>query len=149
MRAPAVSEELLHQLHYLRTACGLPAHVDERGRLAVAIGGKVRAADMPEYWGYRVKDLLAERGLLGPVLWRPMRRLTFLTGAYPPELADNYRISFTLLKTGSAIIAPNDILILPSPDDDSRGWLCPIRDQFRPSMITVLGALVECDGRGA
>ncbi|MEV6427805.1 hypothetical protein [Nocardia sp. NPDC051463] len=149
MSAPDVSEDVLHHLHYLRTVCGLPAHVDRRGRLAVVIGGKVRAADMPEYWGYRVKAALAEQGWLGPVLWHPMRRLIFLTGPYPPEEADNHRISSALSKTGSLIVAPNDVLTLPSPGDDSRGWLSPIRDRFRPNMISVLAALVKCDRREA
>ncbi|WP_228001033.1 hypothetical protein [Nocardia australiensis] len=147
MSAPSVSEDVMHRLHYYRTVGGLPAHVDERGRIAVRIGGNVRAFVMVEYWGYRVRDELGELCLHGPMIWHPVRRLTMLTRAYPDE--DRTRAFEEIVRqTDSVLVEPGHSIVLPTPGDSGRGWITPVRDMFRPSMVTALAALTECVSRG-
>jgi hypothetical protein len=146
LSAPAVSTEVLGRLHYYRTVGGLPAHVDSRGRLAVTIGGKVRALILAEYWGYRLKDELAVWNLRGPIIWHPVQRLTMLTSAFPEE-EHTPQFNSLLQQTDSLLVEPGIPIVLPTPGDGSRGWETPIRDLFRPTMATVLTAFAECVSR--
>ncbi|MEV6427653.1 hypothetical protein [Nocardia sp. NPDC051463] len=146
MPAPTIAEEILGRCHYYRTACALPCHVDERGRLAITIGGTLRALVLAEYWGYRVQEELAAWRMSGPTIWHPVQRLTILTGPYPIDDYDP-AVRDLLRCTDSVLVEPGRPIILPSPGDGVRGWASPIRDLFRPTMATVLTTLAEYAAR--
>ncbi|MEU2030310.1 hypothetical protein [Nocardia amamiensis] len=60
--------------------------------------------------------------------------------------ADDYSLyARTLLRTNSQIVPPLGIVALPSLTDRTyRRWIEPARDGYRPSLKTVLDALIAC-----
>ncbi|WP_068059453.1 hypothetical protein [Nocardia xishanensis] len=143
MTAPAIPADIVGACHYLRTVGGLPCHVDNSNRIAVTIGGTIRALTVPDYWGARIKDKLAEFGLKGPTIWHPFHRMTFLTGSYDHSDHSD-RTATVIRRSGSVLIEPGTPLYLPAPGEESRRWQTPVRDLFRPTMASVLDALVYC-----
>lgn len=136
----------LGRCHYYRTVCGLPCHVNESGRIALTIGGRVRAVTTPDGLGKVMREFLSARSLVGPVVSHRSRRYTFLTG-YSPEAEESSLYARALLRTNSQIVPPLATVALPGPVDDAyRRWVVPARDVYRPSLKTVLDALVECAG---
>ncbi|WP_454200050.1 hypothetical protein [Nocardia sp. Marseille-Q1738] len=143
MSASAVADAL-GRCHYYRTVCQLPCHIDESGRIAVTIGGRVRALTTPEPLGRAIRDYLLARSLAGPIVWHRSRRYTFLA-CYSTEAEDHSLYTRTLLRTNSLIIPPLGIVALPSPSDHVyRRWIEPARDGYRPCLKTVLDALIAC-----
>lgn len=140
MSASAVPADALGTCHYLRTVAALPVHVDDRGRVIATIGGGLRAITMPEYWGYRTRARLADWRITGPIIWHPIRRLTFLTGAHDPVDLDDTAVA-TIRETGVQLLDTGTLLPLPGPASEVIGWDTPPRDLFRPAMSSVLGAL--------
>jgi hypothetical protein len=144
MSVSAVADAL-GRCHYYRTVCQLPCHIDESGRIAVTIGGRVRAITTPEPLGNAIRGYLLARSWTGPIVWHRSRRYTFLT-SYSAEADDHSLYARTLLRTNSLIIPPLGIVALPSPTDNGtyRRWIEPARDGYRPCLRTVLDALVAC-----
>lgn len=143
MSAPTLSDELLGRCHYLRTVGQLPCHINEHGRLALMVGGNVRAIIMTETWGARVKFKLTQFGISGPIMWHPFQRLTFITSGHDPA-SDRADIGDILRDTDTMLMEPGRMVTLPGPTDDGRGWDTPVRDHFRPAMGSVLAALAAC-----
>lgn len=143
MSTSVVPAEILGGCHYLRTVGNLPVHIDRQNRIAVAIGGSIRAISMPEHWGYRTKEELRKFSITGPIVWHPFHRLTFLTRALDPRDRD-VNAEYVLRYTDSVIIEPGRSVVLPTPGLSGRGWDTPIRDHFRPAMSSVLAALIGC-----
>jgi hypothetical protein len=123
----------------------LPCHIDDSGRIAVTIGGHVRALTTPEPLGRAIGEYLLARSRVGPIVWHRSRRYTFLAG-YSAEAEDHSLYARTLLRTNSLIIPSLGIVALPSPTDHGtyRRWIEPARDSYRPCLKTVLDALVAC-----
>ncbi|ONM50605.1 hypothetical protein [Nocardia donostiensis] len=141
----SVVNAALGRCHYYRTVCALPCHIDDAGRIAVVVGGSLRAVTVPEPLGQQMRETLSTRSLVGPIVWHRSRRYTFLTG-YSPEAEDNSLYASVLLGTNSQIVPPLGTVALPSPGDTDtfRRWIHPARDGFRPSLTTVLDTLLEC-----
>ncbi|MGY1899409.1 hypothetical protein [Nocardia gipuzkoensis] len=145
MSASAVADAL-GRCHYYRTVCQLPCRIDDSGRIALTIGGRVRAVTTPEPLGHAIRENLLARSWAGPIVWHRSRRYTFLTG-YSAEADDDHSLyARTLLRTNSLIIPPLGIVALPSPTDHGthRRWIEPARDSYRPCLKTVLDALLAC-----
>ncbi|WP_459547524.1 hypothetical protein [Nocardia sp. X0981] len=70
----------------------------------------------------------------------------FLTG-YSPEVEESSLYARALLRTNSQIVPPLAIVALPGPVADAyRRWVVSARDVYRPSLKTVVDALVDCAG---
>lgn len=136
----SVPADALGTCHYLRTVAALPVHADSQGRIIATIGGNLRAVTMPEYWGYRVRDHLADWRIAGPIIWHPIRRLTFLTGAHDEVDLDDTTVA-AIRATGVRVLGTGTLLPLPGPHSEVMGWDTPARDLFRPAMSSVLAAL--------
>ncbi|MEU4836867.1 hypothetical protein [Nocardia testacea] len=64
-----------------------------------------------------------------------------------PEAEESSLYARALLRTNSQIVPTLAIVALPGPVDDAyRRWVVPARDVYRPSLKTVLDALVDCAG---
>lgn len=144
MSASTISAAL-GRCHYYRTVCGLPCHVDDSGRIAVTVGGRLQAVTVPEPLGRRMRELLVARALVGPIVGHRSRRYTFLTN-HSPEAEDESLYAGALLRTNSHVVPPSCLVALPFPNDDGsyRRWVEPARDRFRPRLGTVLDTLLEC-----
>jgi hypothetical protein len=82
MSVSAVADAL-GRCHYYRTVCQLPCHVDESGRIAVTIGGRVRAVTTPEPLGNAIREYLLARSWIGPIVWHRSRMYTAAGGNWP------------------------------------------------------------------
>lgn len=144
MSASTISAAL-GRCHYYRTVCGFHCHVDDSGRIAVTIGGRLQAVTVPKSLGRRMRTLLTARALIGPIVGHRSRRYTFLTNR-SPEAEDGSLYSRALLRTNSQIVPPSCLVALPFPNDDGsyRRWVEPPRDRFRPRLGIVLDTLLEC-----
>ncbi|MGN2636193.1 hypothetical protein ACTD5D_08370 [Nocardia takedensis] len=144
MTASTVPDEVLHRCHYLRTVGALPVYVDSDNRLAVSTGGNLNALTTGEYWGYRLAERLREFGIGCPVLWHPLRKLTFLTGARDGD--DTEGLDELLRVTDSRLVRPGEPVRLPSGVEYTRGWVVPVSGPSRPSTDVVLDMLSACVG---
>ncbi|MFX0576481.1 hypothetical protein [Nocardia nepalensis] len=138
---PSSAEATAQRCRHYRRDLGLPAVIMPETETRIIVHtGPVSAVVMPSRLATEL--VREQQGPLGPVIEHPAsRRWTFLTGPSGPCPES---LSPALLRWNIGVASK--YIVLPSPDDERRGfrrWIHEPRNSFLPSMREILDAVLR------
>ncbi|WP_433709899.1 hypothetical protein ACQP2U_26105 [Nocardia sp. CA-084685] len=138
---PSSAETTTQRCRHYQRDLGLPAVIMPEAETRIIVQtGSVGAVVMPS--GLATEFVADQQGQLGPVIEHPAsRRWSFLTGPSGPCPES---LTPALLRWNIGVASK--YIVLPSPDDERRGfrrWIHEPRTGFRPSMREILEAVLR------